>query len=182
MSLDEAEDYLDIISQPMDFQTMLGKLSQGSYRHPQGFLEDVKLVFSNAEEYNQQGSTVLSCMAKTEETFTMLLQRLLPGHSYVRRRSRKRVTQAPPTSEEDEEEEATPPSKKKVQNGRSTREKRARNRGEESEEEEEEQDEEDAGRRRSRRSTATSGKKNYREQDSDGERDTRQRHSKRLKR
>ncbi|XP_075871185.1 tyrosine-protein kinase BAZ1B isoform X2 [Nelusetta ayraudi] len=207
VSLDEAEDYLDIISQPMDFQTMLGKLSQGSYRHPHGFLEDVKLVFSNAEEYNQQGSTVLSCMAKTEETFTMLLQRLLPGLSYVRRRSRKRITQAPPTSEEEEEEEeeeeqeeeeeeeeeeeSSPPAKKKVQNGRSKHDKRARNRGDDSEEEEEdggeeeeeeEEEEEDAGRRRSRRSAATSGKKNYREQDSDGERDTRQRHSKRLKR
>uniref|UniRef100_A0A3B4WIU9 Bromo domain-containing protein n=1 Tax=Seriola lalandi dorsalis TaxID=1841481 RepID=A0A3B4WIU9_SERLL len=53
VSAEEAEDYLDIISQPMDFQTMLGKFSQGSYRHAQDFLEDIKLVFSNAEEYNQ---------------------------------------------------------------------------------------------------------------------------------
>uniref|UniRef100_A0A3B4VEJ2 Tyrosine-protein kinase BAZ1B n=1 Tax=Seriola dumerili TaxID=41447 RepID=A0A3B4VEJ2_SERDU len=91
VSAEEAEDYLDIISQPMDFQTMLGKFSQGSYRHAQDFLEDIKLVFSNAEEYNQQGSTVLSCMVKTEQTFTELLQKLLPGLSYLRRRSRKRV-------------------------------------------------------------------------------------------
>uniref|UniRef100_A0A3P8P017 Tyrosine-protein kinase BAZ1B n=1 Tax=Astatotilapia calliptera TaxID=8154 RepID=A0A3P8P017_ASTCA len=90
VSSEEAEDYLDIISQPMDYQTMLGKFSQGSYRHAQDFLEDVKLVFSNAEEYNQQGSTVLSCMVKTEQTFTELLQKLLPGLSYIRRRSRKR--------------------------------------------------------------------------------------------
>uniref|UniRef100_A0A3Q3ILP9 Tyrosine-protein kinase BAZ1B n=1 Tax=Monopterus albus TaxID=43700 RepID=A0A3Q3ILP9_MONAL len=87
VSPDEAEDYLDIIAQPMDFQTMLGKFSQGSYRHAQDFLEDMKLVFSNAEEYNQQGSTVLSCMVKTEQTFTELLQKLLPGLSYLRRRS-----------------------------------------------------------------------------------------------
>uniref|UniRef100_A0AAX7TW55 Tyrosine-protein kinase BAZ1B n=1 Tax=Astatotilapia calliptera TaxID=8154 RepID=A0AAX7TW55_ASTCA len=105
VSSEEAEDYLDIISQPMDYQTMLGKFSQGSYRHAQDFLEDVKLVFSNAEEYNQQGSTVLSCMVKTEQTFTELLQKLLPGLSYIRRRSRKRVYQAPATSEEEEEEE-----------------------------------------------------------------------------
>uniref|UniRef100_A0A7N6BSH5 Tyrosine-protein kinase BAZ1B n=1 Tax=Anabas testudineus TaxID=64144 RepID=A0A7N6BSH5_ANATE len=89
VSPDEAEDYLDIISQPMDFQTILGKFSQGSYRHAQDFLEDMKLVFSNAEEYNQQGSTVLSCMVKTEQTFTELLQKLLPGLNYLRRRSRK---------------------------------------------------------------------------------------------
>ncbi|MEQ2290917.1 Tyrosine-protein kinase baz1b [Ameca splendens] len=105
VSPDEAEDYLDIISEPMDFQTMLGKFSQGSYRHAQDFLEDMKLVFSNAEEYNQQGSTVLSCMVKTEQTFTELIQKLLPGISYLRRRSRKRISQAPPSSEEEEEEE-----------------------------------------------------------------------------
>uniref|UniRef100_A0A3B4G486 Tyrosine-protein kinase BAZ1B n=1 Tax=Pundamilia nyererei TaxID=303518 RepID=A0A3B4G486_9CICH len=91
VSSEEAEDYLDIIAQPMDYQTMLGKFSQGSYRHAQDFLEDVKLVFSNAEEYNQQGSTVLSCMVKTEQTFTELLQKLLPGLSYIRRRSRKPI-------------------------------------------------------------------------------------------
>uniref|UniRef100_A0A3Q4G7N2 Tyrosine-protein kinase BAZ1B n=1 Tax=Neolamprologus brichardi TaxID=32507 RepID=A0A3Q4G7N2_NEOBR len=194
VSSEEAEDYLDIISQPMDYQTMLGKFSQGSYRHAQDFLEDVKLVFSNAEEYNQQGSTVLSCMVKTEQTFTELLQKLLPGLSYIRRRSRKRVYQAPATSEEeeeeeDEEEEEEP--KKKMTNGKSHARKTTRNDrrqkddDSESEEEEEEDDEvdgdeeeeddddDDDGRRRSKRTSATSGRKDYREQDSDGERETR---------
>ncbi|KAM9853295.1 tyrosine-protein kinase BAZ1B isoform 2-T2 [Aulostomus maculatus] len=190
VSTEEAEDYLDIISQPMDFQTMLGKFSQGSYRHAQDFMEDVKLVFSNAEEYNHQGSTVLSCMVKTEQTFIELLQKLLPGLSYLRRRSRKRIRQAPATSEEEEEDEEE--QSKKMQNGKRTRNGR-RQRDEESESEEEEDD----GRRRSKRASATSGKKDYREQDSDGERDTRrtregassdeerpsrQRHSKRQKR
>ncbi|XP_029374289.1 LOW QUALITY PROTEIN: tyrosine-protein kinase BAZ1B [Echeneis naucrates] len=191
VSAEEAEDYLDIISQPMDFQTMLGKFSQGSYRHANDFLEDMKLVFSNAEEYNQQGSTVLSCMVKTEQTFTELLQKLLPGLSYLRRRSRKRVSQAPGTSEEEEEEddddddeeeeeeedeEQAEVPKKKMQNGKSTRKKtrngRAR-RDEESESEEEEEEDDVDGRRRSKRTSATSGRKDYREQDSDGERDTR---------
>ncbi|XP_076591021.1 tyrosine-protein kinase BAZ1B isoform X1 [Chaetodon auriga] len=185
VSAEEAEDYLDIISHPMDFQTMLGKFGQGSYRHAQDFLEDIKQVFSNAEEYNQQGSTVLSCMVKTEQTFTELLQKLLPGLSYLRRRSRKRVSRAPATSEEEdedeeEEEEEEEEPKKKMQNGKSNR-KKARNgrgrRDEESESEEEDEDEDEDGdnngRRRSKRTSATSGKKDYREQDSDGERDTR---------
>lgn len=198
VSTDEAEDYLDIISQPMDFQTMLGKFSEGAYRHSQDFLDDMKLVFSNAEEYNQQGSTVLSCLVKTEQAFTELLQKLLPSLNYLRRRSRKRATQAPETSEEEEdeeEEEAT----RKMQNGKANGKRSKRKRYEESESEEEE---EDNGRRRSKRTSATSGRKDYREQDSDGERDTRrtrkqagrgdadssdedrpnQRHSKRLKR
>uniref|UniRef100_A0A8C5CYD3 Bromodomain adjacent to zinc finger domain, 1B n=1 Tax=Gadus morhua TaxID=8049 RepID=A0A8C5CYD3_GADMO len=134
VSLEEAEDYLEVISTPMDFQTMLGKFSQGSYRHAQDFLEDLKLVFSNAEEYNQNSSPVLACMAKTEQSFTELLHKLLPGLSYLRRRSRKRVSRVPASSEEEEEEEedkideAVEEKKrkgsKKAQNGKSTRSRR----------------------------------------------------------
>ncbi|XP_041851499.1 tyrosine-protein kinase BAZ1B isoform X2 [Melanotaenia boesemani] len=184
VSPDEAEDYLDIISQPMDFQTMLGKFSQGSYRHAQDFLEDMKLVFANAEEYNRQGSTVLSCMVKTEQAFTELLQKLLPGLSYLRRRSRKRLNlrQATSSSEEEEEdEEQDEEPKKKMQNGKSNgkkarssrRQKNEESESEEEQDEEEEEEDEDNGRRRSKRTSATSGKKDYREQDSDDERDTR---------
>ncbi|KAM9732840.1 tyrosine-protein kinase BAZ1B [Menidia menidia] len=181
VSPEEAEDYLDIISQPMDFQTMLGKFSQGSYRHAQDFLEDVKLVFANAEEYNRQGSTVLSCMVKTEQSFTELLQKLLPGLSYLRRRSRKRLSRAQDTSEEEEEEEDEDPEpKKKMQNGKSrrrpTRNRRRRKNQEsesEEEEEEEENEDEDDGKRRSKRASATSEKRDYREQESDEERGTR---------
>ncbi|KAM8903483.1 LOW QUALITY PROTEIN: tyrosine-protein kinase BAZ1B [Spinachia spinachia] len=179
VSTEEAEDYLDIISQPMDFHTMLGKFRQGSYRHGQDFLEDLKLVFSNAEEYNQQGSTVLSCMVKTEQTYELLQKRLLLG--YLRRRSRKRVSQAPVSSEEDKDEDEEEEPKKKMHKSKSskkkTREVRARREpesesgGDEEEEEEEEEDDDD-GRRRSKRTSTTSGRKDYREQDSDGERDT----------
>ncbi|XP_021170469.2 tyrosine-protein kinase BAZ1B isoform X1 [Fundulus heteroclitus] len=219
VSPDEAEDYLDIISEPMDFQTMLGKFGQGSYRHAQDFLEDIKLVFSNAEEYNQQGSTVLSCMIKTEQTLTELIHKLLPGTSYLRRRSRKRVSRAPPSSDEEDEEEEEEQDddeeedceeeqeeapKKKMQNGKSNRKasRNARTRKDQSESEEDSEEEEDNV-RRSKRTSATSGRKDYRELDSDGEQDTRrgrhrggrgdassddersrhqQRHSKRLKR
>uniref|UniRef100_A0A674DBB9 Tyrosine-protein kinase BAZ1B n=1 Tax=Salmo trutta TaxID=8032 RepID=A0A674DBB9_SALTR len=113
VSVEEAEDYFDIISSPMDFQTMQAKFSKGQYRHAQDFLEDVKLVFSNAEEYNQTGSSVLSCMAKTEQSFTQLLHKLLPGLGYLRRRQRKRVSRTP----QDEEEEETP-KVRKMQNGK----------------------------------------------------------------
>lgn len=173
MSKDEAEDYLDIISQPMDLQTMLGKFSRGSYRHCQDFLEDMKLVFSNAEEYNHEGSNVLSCLVKTEQTFVELLQKLLPSLTYLRRRSRKRIRHPPSTSEEEEEEP------KKLQNGKSKR--SGRNgpncRDGESEEEEEAECEGGRRRRRSKRTSATSGK-DYREQNSDGECDTRGRRRK----
>lgn len=171
MSKDEAEDYLDIISQPMDLQTMLGKFSQGSYRHCQDFLEDMKLVFSNAEEYNHEGSNVLSCLVKTEQMFIELLQKLLPSLTYLRRRARKRIRHPPSTSEEDEEGEEP----KKLQNGKSKRSGRIRQNCRDGEDEEAES--EGGRRRRSKRTSATSGK-DYREQNSDGECDTRGRRRK----
>nr|XP_057936880.1 tyrosine-protein kinase BAZ1B [Doryrhamphus excisus] len=181
VSPEEAEDYLDIISQPMDFQTIQGKFSQGLYRHAQDFMEDMKLVFSNAEEYNEQGSTVLSCMTKTEQAFTELLQKLLPGLSYLRRRSRKRVVQAPESSEEEgdeeeeEDEEEERASQKRIQNSKSnTKKSRSKRQGQNVEsEEEDEEEEEDDGPRRSKRTSSKARGKEHKEQDSDGERNTR---------
>ncbi|KAM9812880.1 tyrosine-protein kinase BAZ1B isoform X1 [Syngnathus typhle] len=181
VSTEEAEDYLDIISQPMDFQTIQKKFSQGSYRHGQDFMEDMKLVFSNAEEYNEQGSTVLSCMTKTETAFTELLQKMLPGLSYLRRRTRKRVSRAPVSSEEDEEEEEEEEDEeedralrqKRIQNGKSGAKKSRNTRAAAQDEESEDEEDEDSGKRRSKRTASKAARKDYREQDCNGERNTR---------
>uniref|UniRef100_A0A673JQ39 Tyrosine-protein kinase BAZ1B n=1 Tax=Sinocyclocheilus rhinocerous TaxID=307959 RepID=A0A673JQ39_9TELE len=108
VSAEEAEDYRDIISCPMDFTTMQDKFKSSQYHNASDFLEDVKLVFSNAEEYNEPDSDVLTCMACTEQAFIELLQKSLPGIGYLRRRTRKR----PATHSEEEEERG-----KKIQNG-----------------------------------------------------------------
>uniref|UniRef100_H0WKK9 Tyrosine-protein kinase BAZ1B n=1 Tax=Otolemur garnettii TaxID=30611 RepID=H0WKK9_OTOGA len=86
---DEAEDYYDVITQPMDFQTVQNKCSCGSYRSVQEFLTDMKQVFTNAELYNCRGSHVLNCMVKTEQCLVALLHKHLPGHPYVRRKRKK---------------------------------------------------------------------------------------------
>uniref|UniRef100_A0A673JPF7 Tyrosine-protein kinase BAZ1B n=1 Tax=Sinocyclocheilus rhinocerous TaxID=307959 RepID=A0A673JPF7_9TELE len=94
VSAEEAEDYRDIISCPMDFTTMQDKFKSSQYHNASDFLEDVKLVFSNAEEYNEPDSDVLTCMACTEQAFIELLQKSLPGIGYLRRRTRKRPCSA----------------------------------------------------------------------------------------
>ncbi|XP_055735910.1 tyrosine-protein kinase BAZ1B-like [Salvelinus fontinalis] len=166
VSVEEAEDYFDIISSPMDFQTMQAKFSEGQYRHAQDFLEDVKLVFSNAEEYNQPGSSVLSCMAKTEQSFTELLHKLLPGLSYLRRRQRKRVSRTPQVSEDEEEET---PKVRKMPNGKGKVGRPRKAVVEQRRREEEESEEERSAKRKSKRATASSCRRDYREQESDGE-------------
>uniref|UniRef100_A0A671LQF7 Tyrosine-protein kinase BAZ1B n=1 Tax=Sinocyclocheilus anshuiensis TaxID=1608454 RepID=A0A671LQF7_9TELE len=90
VSAEEAEDYGDIISCPMDFTTMQDKFKSSQYQSASDFLEDVKLIFSNAEEYNQPNSNVLTCMARTEQAFIELVQKSLPGIGYLRRRTLKR--------------------------------------------------------------------------------------------
>ncbi|ROJ25339.1 Tyrosine-protein kinase BAZ1B [Anabarilius grahami] len=105
VSAEEAEDYQDIISNPMDFATMQDKFKSSQYHSASDFLEDVKLIFSNAEEYNQPDSNVLTCMARTEQAFVELLQKSLPGVGYLRRRTRKRP--ATPSEEDDDEGERT---------------------------------------------------------------------------
>uniref|UniRef100_A0A8C7JRL9 Tyrosine-protein kinase BAZ1B n=1 Tax=Oncorhynchus kisutch TaxID=8019 RepID=A0A8C7JRL9_ONCKI len=167
VSVEEAEDYFDIISSPMDFQTIQAKFSEGQYRHAQDFLEDVKLVFSNAEEYNQTGSSVLSCMAKTEQSFTELLHKLLPGLSYLRRRQRKRVSRTPQVSEDEEEEET--PKVRKMPNGKGKVGRPRKAVVEQRRREEEESEEERSAKRKSKRAAASSCRRDYREQESDGE-------------
>ncbi|XP_060029466.1 tyrosine-protein kinase BAZ1B isoform X2 [Erinaceus europaeus] len=103
---DEAEDYYDVITHPMDFQTMQGKCSCGSYRSVQEFLTDMKQVFANAELYNCRDSHVLSCAVKTEQCLVALLHKHLPGHPYVRRK-RKKFPDRPVEEEGDSEPEPT---------------------------------------------------------------------------
>uniref|UniRef100_A0A673LEC7 Tyrosine-protein kinase BAZ1B n=1 Tax=Sinocyclocheilus rhinocerous TaxID=307959 RepID=A0A673LEC7_9TELE len=159
VSAEEAEDYGDIISCPMDFTTMQDKFKSSQYQSASDFLEDVKLIFSNAEEYNQPNSNVLTCMARTEQAFIELVQKSLPGIGYLRRRTLKRQA----------EEEG----RRKIQNGKQGRARQTRPRGgqrnQADSESEEDVEEDESVRRKSKRTN----RKDYREQDSDNERDSR---------
>lgn len=49
---EEVYDYLELIKEPMDFDTMLGKLDDGEYKCAQDFLDDIDLIANNAITYN----------------------------------------------------------------------------------------------------------------------------------
>ncbi|XP_023663028.1 tyrosine-protein kinase BAZ1B-like isoform X2 [Paramormyrops kingsleyae] len=177
VSPDLVEDYQDVISQPMNFQTMLCKFSDGHYRHSGDFLEDMKLVFSNAEEYNPPDSPVLSCLLKTERVFMDLLAQLLPGLAYFRRHKRACRNRG-----DEEEAEAAPEEPgRAARPGRPSGNKRQeygdglRKSGQRdlrSEEEESScEEEEDGGLRKSRRAAVLGQRKNYREVESDSDRE-----------
>ncbi|XP_073421849.1 tyrosine-protein kinase BAZ1B [Dendrobates tinctorius] len=82
---DDDEAYLKVVATPMDFQTMQSKCSCGNYQTVQEFVNDLKMVFGNAELYYKPGSQQISCLEKTEQCVKDLLGKHLPGHAYQRR-------------------------------------------------------------------------------------------------
>lgn len=108
VTTEEAEDYFEVISNPMDFQTMQSKCSCGSYRSVQEFLSDIKQVFSNAECYNQNGSHVLSCLEKTEQCLIDMVHKHLPGHTYARRKRKKLSARCQGLEEQEGDSESEP--------------------------------------------------------------------------
>ncbi|XP_053562293.1 tyrosine-protein kinase BAZ1B [Bombina bombina] len=95
---DENEDYMKVITSPMDFQTMQSKCTCGSYQTVQEFFNDLKLVFGNAEEYHESGSSQLSCLEKTEQCLRDLLNKHLPGHTYQRKHRKRQATEPDPAN------------------------------------------------------------------------------------
>ncbi|XP_009949123.1 PREDICTED: tyrosine-protein kinase BAZ1B-like, partial [Leptosomus discolor] len=108
VTTEEAEDYFEVISHPMDFQTMQSKCSCGDYRSVQEFLSDIKQVFSNAERYNQNGSHVLSCLEKTEQCLIDMVHKHLPGHTYARRKRKKLSARCQGLEEQEGDSESEP--------------------------------------------------------------------------
>ncbi|KAF8999060.1 hypothetical protein BDQ17DRAFT_1427970 [Cyathus striatus] len=52
VSKSEVPDYYDVISTPMDFQTMLKKVKQKAYKSKREFQDDLELIWSNCYTYN----------------------------------------------------------------------------------------------------------------------------------
>lgn len=52
VDIKEVPDYLDIIRQPMDLETMMTKIDQHAYESAKDFLADIEQICLNALEYN----------------------------------------------------------------------------------------------------------------------------------
>ncbi|RVE47330.1 hypothetical protein evm_008011 [Chilo suppressalis] len=52
VDLEEVTDYLDIIKEPMDLETMMTKVDMHKYNCAKEFLDDIDLICANALEYN----------------------------------------------------------------------------------------------------------------------------------
>lgn len=64
-------DYLDIIKNPMDIQTMKKKFEYKQYAEPEEFVQDMNLMVNNCCTYNPKGSSVYQNALDTKAYFDM---------------------------------------------------------------------------------------------------------------
>ncbi|CAL1262520.1 unnamed protein product [Larinioides sclopetarius] len=64
-------DYHDIIKQPMDLGTVKSKLEDCTYKSPEEFAADVRLIFTNCYKYNPADHEVVIMARKLQDVFEM---------------------------------------------------------------------------------------------------------------
>ena len=57
-SLEEYPDYYEVIQKPIDMTMIQNKIRNGSYRSEDELVSDMKLMFSNCRQYNEEGSGI----------------------------------------------------------------------------------------------------------------------------
>jgi hypothetical protein len=62
-------DYYTVVRDPMDLSTVLNRLEGHRYADPHAFASDVRLMFSNAMSYNNEGDPVYNSAVKLSEIF-----------------------------------------------------------------------------------------------------------------
>ncbi|PPR05625.1 hypothetical protein CVT24_002811 [Panaeolus cyanescens] len=73
----EVPDYHDVISQPMDFQTMYKKVKQKAYKSKLEFQDDLNLIWTNCYTYNAtENHPLRQCVKRLEQKANRLLQNI----------------------------------------------------------------------------------------------------------
>ncbi len=49
----EVPDYFEVITEPMDIQTLENNLESGCYKNKEIFVKDLRKIFNNAKQYNK---------------------------------------------------------------------------------------------------------------------------------
>ena len=81
-------DYLSVVKQPMDLDTVKRNLERGVYKGPGEFAADMRLIFSNAVTYNPSAEHPINVAAmylseRFEEKFRHMLVGLNKGVAYI---------------------------------------------------------------------------------------------------
>ncbi|XP_038053191.1 tyrosine-protein kinase BAZ1B-like isoform X2 [Patiria miniata] len=98
----DAPDYEEVIANPVDLHMLKDRCSCEEYDKQQEFLDDVRLLFTNAKQYYEDDEHVILQAQKLEDFYVNLLKWNLPqaveawqqGPSRLRQRSRNPVSRA----------------------------------------------------------------------------------------
>ena len=82
---EEVPDYNDVVKKPMDLQTLTDNIDRNKYSTKEEFESDLRLIFSNAKEYNTKGTTYYKCAVELEEAADRLLMNLKFDHNDISR-------------------------------------------------------------------------------------------------
>ncbi|XP_064634719.1 tyrosine-protein kinase BAZ1B-like [Lineus longissimus] len=80
----EVPDYYDIIANPIDLETIKDRCASNAYQTCDSYVDDMTMLFNNAQEYNKKESDIYQCMITLEKYFIDLLQRFVHGYHYER--------------------------------------------------------------------------------------------------
>lgn len=77
-----AQDYFEIVKNPIDLSTIKRKLDTGQYQEPWQYVDDVWLMFNNAWLYNRKTSRVYKYCTKLAEVFESEIDPVMQGLGY----------------------------------------------------------------------------------------------------
>ncbi|KAA8894164.1 Bromodomain-containing protein [Sphaerosporella brunnea] len=67
VNAEEVPDYYNVITEPMDLETMEKRLEEDAYATPEDFVKDAKLVFNNCRRYNNETTSYWKNANKLEK-------------------------------------------------------------------------------------------------------------------
>lgn len=76
VSQDEVPDYYNVITEPMDLETMEKRLEQDHYGSPEDFVRDAKLIFTNCRRYNNESTSYWKNANKLEKFMNQKLKEI----------------------------------------------------------------------------------------------------------
>lgn len=76
VSQDEVPDYYNVITEPMDLETMEKRLEEDAYSSPEEFIRDAKLIFNNCRRYNNESTSYWKNANKLEKFMNQKLKEI----------------------------------------------------------------------------------------------------------
>lgn len=76
VNAEEVPDYYNVITEPMDLETMEKRLEEDAYATPDDFVKDAKLVFNNCKRYNNDTTSYWKNANKLEKFMNSKLREI----------------------------------------------------------------------------------------------------------